>query len=186
MPNGTMILAGRSSGTIYAGRASAPITVGQLQVPSITAPAWRAGGACLPIPQCCCKGPVTVSPGETRLIMLNWASEVDSTEPPFAVYSVDEASLYDMSESPPVPANPDVIKISTGIGGTDPPVIDNSDAASLVKIRPPYGTNLMITVAPDAMIGKQYKLTICVLACSGCDPGKSRWCDCVVLRVAEC
>lgn len=184
MPNGTMILAGRSSGTIYAGRASAPVTVGQLQVPSISAPLWRSGGACLPIPQCCCKGPVTIAPGETALIPLNWATWVDSTQ--YNIYSVDEATLYDMSESPPVPADPDVIKITTGINGSDPAVVDNADAADLVKVIPPYGTNLMISVARDAVIGKQYKLTVCVLACSGCDPGKLRQCDCVVITVAEC
>jgi hypothetical protein len=72
-----------------------------------------------------------------------------------------------MGKSPPQITNPDIIKITSGTE-KDPDPPDNGDAADLVALRPPFGTQTLISVSKDARIGQQFKLDICVVVCDGC------------------
>jgi hypothetical protein len=124
---------------------------------------------------------------------MNWGAWLTSEATQgFNLYEVDSASLWDMTRSlwdmtrsPPQIADPAIIKITSGtINDPDPP--DNSDAAELVSVIPPHGTEMLIAVAKDARIGALYRLDLCVVACDGCADRKIRMCDCVVIVIAEC
>lgn len=189
MPNGGIIYAGRASGTIYAGRATPGLgglgVGGPVGYAGGRFDAWpypRGNGACAPVVPCCCKGPVQIAPGETQSIVLSWERWLNSV-PGYQLNTVAEASLYDMTQSPPVPADDTVIKITSGIPGNDP--TDNADAAGLVGLVPPFGSQVLIEAAKTAVIGAQYRLSICMIA-RDCDGRKIRQCDCVVIVIAEC
>lgn len=77
----------------------------------------------------------------------------------------------------PIPAT------STTLPGFEP---GWSDTGSDVSVIPPFATQTLIEVSKDATIGAQYRLSICLMACDGCDGRKMRMCDCVVIVIAEC
>jgi hypothetical protein len=146
----------------------------------------RTGAMCAPLVQCCCKGPWTIAPGEVQSLLMNWRAWLTSESAQgFNMYEVHSAALWDMGRSPPRIADPDIIKITSGTAN-DPDIPDNSAAAALVSVLPPYGTQALVEVSRDARIGQQFKLEICVVACDGCAGRKIRMCDCVVVVVAEC
>lgn len=190
------LYAGRATGTIYAGGsrpvyAGAPWFPNGFNSPSSPAAWGRSGGMCAPVTQCCCQGPINVAPGEIKSILLNWSPWIDDN-PGYNLAKVASARLDDMTQGRPRPADPDVIKVTTGIPGEDPPVIDNADVASLVRVIPGNqaagtapGTQTIIDVSEDAQIGDQYKLTVCMWA-RDCNGSLIRQCDCVVLNIAEC
>lgn len=183
-------IAGRSSGMINAGRSASSLLMGGGPVGWTGSANWnnwpfpRSSGMCAPIVPCCCKGPVTIAPGEIAPIILNWGAWIDSV-PGYSLNTVAEATLYDMTVVPPAPADEDIIHITSGIGLGDDPPPDNADGAGFVGLIPPYGTQVLIAVSNDARIGAQYRLTICMIA-RDCDGRKIRQCDCVVITIAEC
>lgn len=183
MPNGgSTIYAGRATNSIYTGRATPAIPAGAYAFPRGAVAGWPSQGLCAPPVQCCCKGPVNIAPGEIQSLVMQWATWLDSV-PGYALNAVASASLWDMTTSPPQPANPDVIKVVSGGGADEEP--DNSEVKSLVGLIPPYGTQVLIEASADAEIGAQYKLEICLVA-RDCDGRKIRQCDCVVIVIAEC
>lgn len=183
--NGNTIFAGRATGSVFAGRATPTILAGPdtAMFPRGTTPGWPSQGICSPVQQCCCKGPVNVAPGEIQSIVLNWGRWIDSV-PGYQLNTIDEVSLFDMSLTPPQPADPAVIKVVSG-KGDDPDPPDNSAAKGLAGLIPPYGTQVLIEAGATARIGAQYKLNICLIA-RDCDGRKIRQCDCVVITIAEC
>lgn len=192
MPNGTAsVYVSRAARTVFAGRPVTPLYGGvespQFGYASRDFAPWPwpgIGGVCRPIVQCCCKGPVTIAPGEIAPIVIDWGQWLNSLQGlGYQIDSVASASLLDPTENME-PADPDVIKVVSG-RNTDPDPPDNSDVAGLISLAPPYGTVALIEVAPDARIGAQYKLDICCVA-HDCDGRKIRKCDCVVITVAEC
>jgi len=107
----------------------------------------RTGAMCAPLIQCCCKGPWAIAPGEVQPLLLNWRAWLSSEATQgFNLYEVYSASLWDMGKSPPLIADPDIIKITSGTAD-DPDPPDNSDAADLVALRPPFGTQVLIAVS---------------------------------------
>lgn len=137
---------------------------------------------CAPI-QCCCKGPWSIGPGETLPMVLDWSRWLASV-PGYNLNAVTSAALMDMTVNPPVAANPDEIKIVSGMG-TDPDPPDNGDAADLVGLIPPTATQALFEVAPATAIGKQYRFNIAVTA-RDCDGRKITMQDCVMVVVAQC
>lgn len=144
---------------------------------------WPRGGMCTPPVQCCCKGPWNLAPGDIQPLAIDWSQWLTSV-PDYRLKAVLEASLIDMGERPPVPADADVIKIVSGMGD-DPDPPDNADAGKLVNVVPPYHTHVLLEAARDAEVGSLYRLNICVQAMD-CDGRKLRHCDCVVVAIAEC
>lgn len=191
--NGATVYVGRARGGVNVGRAPqavawssngggfAPNANGSLFWPTQQWP--RPMGICQPLQQCCCAGPVSIAPGEVYPLMINWANWIENT-PGFAIDSIYSASLSDPANAME-PADPDVIKVTTGIRGGDPDPPDNSDVADLISLVPPFGTLVLFEAAPDARLGAQYKLDLCLIA-HDCDGRRIRQCQCLVLVVAEC
>lgn len=198
MANGAITMV-RASATVYGGRASPSLYGGRASPALITgngaayglggsgAPSiWpRTGGMCAPIQQCCCLGPVTIAPGEIKQITINWANWIEGN-PGFNMSEVARSDLYDMTTGPrPFIADPDIMKVTSGIADRDPDPPDNSDVAKLITKVPPYGTMAIIEAGPDAPIGAGYKLDICLVA-HDCAGRMIRQCECVGITVAEC
>jgi len=172
------------NGSIFAGRAIASVNAGRAigQVAMFPAASVR-GGLCSPVPQCCCKGPWYIGPGETQPLGAFWDLWLKSI-PGFNLAKVLDASLYDMMLNPPGPADPDIIKLLVGADDDDDE-IDNGDVASAIRIVPPTQTTAFVQVGLDARINSQFRLNIALKArnCDG-DPAIIR--DCIVITVAEC
>jgi hypothetical protein len=139
---------------------------------------------CAPI-QCCCKGPWTIGPGETQPLTLDWSRWLNSSAMGgFTLNAVSSASLVDMTAHPPQPADPDDIRIVSGLGDDAEP--DNAEAKGLVNLLPAYAaTQIMIAVAEDVRVGSQYRLNLAVTA-RDCDGRRATMRDCVMIVVAEC
>lgn len=173
------IFGGRPMGALYGGRPMPSLYGGQS--PAI----WpRTNGMCAPVVACCCKGPVNIGPGEIAVLGINWGPWI-GTIPTYKVHAIASASLIDMMESPPSPPDPDVIKVTTSVPGTDPVPVDNADVASMISLIPPMGTQVAIEVGLGARIGDQYRLNICVTA-RDCDGRTARQCDCWVITISDC
>src|SRR5262245_43954439 len=160
MANGQTIYTGRAVNSIFGGRALSNLQgFGGQGLGTMPGPAsWpRTGAMCAPIVQCCCKGPWTIAPGETQPIIMDWSPWIASV-PGYNINKVDTAALWDMNVSPPVPSNPNVIKIVSG-QSDDPDTPDNSEAAALLGLIPPYGVQALIEVGEGAQIGFQYRLS---------------------------
>jgi len=142
----------------------------------------RSPALCAPQAQCCCKGPWQIGPGERQPLFMdltNWINGV----PGYNLNAVESASLWDMNKAPPAVADPDVIKVISGLDDSETP--DNEHAEDFISISPPCAAQAVIEAAPDARIGSQYKLDICFIA-RDCDGRKIRLCDCIVITIAEC
>lgn len=176
------IYAGRPMPTIYGGRPMPTVLAGaSAPMPAI----WpRTNGMCAAVVACCCKGPINVGPGEIATFSINWAPWLN-TIPGYKVHAIASASLFDMMESPPVPPDPTIIKVTTSVPGADPVPVDNADVASLISLIPPFGTQVAIEAGLSARIGDQYKLNICITA-RDCDGRTSRQCDCFVIVISDC
>lgn len=188
MVNGAAIYAGRSPAALYGGRSIAPL----FSTPTVNSTLnWTRQGnsLCIPRPQCCCKGPFNIAPGEQLSLPINWAAWLqnpDPSQPPlYNMNKVASADFFDMLASPPAPANPDIIKVVSGIAVDDPPLFDNADVSDLILLRPPYFTEVFIEASDDAVVGSQYRLRMCLIA-RDCEGHVQRMCDCFVVTVAEC
>lgn len=176
------IYGGRPMSGFYGGRPMPGSFAGQSSpMPAI----WpRTNGMCAPVVSCCCKGPVNIGPGEIYTLAINWSPWLSTIEG-FKLHSIASASLLDMMESPPLAADPDIIRVTTSVPGTDPDPLDNADVGSMISIIPPIGMIVAIEVSEDARIGDQYKLNICATA-RDCDGRTSRQCDCWVVVISAC
>src|SRR5262245_13240735 len=186
MANGQTIYTGRAVTSIFGGRALSNLQgLGGQGLGTMPGPAsWpRTGAMCAPIQQCCCKGPWTIAPGETQPLIMDWSPWVTSALG-CQINKVDTEPSWDMNVSPPAPAPPGVIKIVSGMSG-DPEPPNNSEAAALLGLIPPYGVQALIEVGEGAAIGAQYRLSLCLIA-RDCDGRKIKQCDCVVITIAEC
>jgi hypothetical protein len=137
---------------------------------------------CAPI-QCCCKGPWSIGPGERLPLVMDWSRWLASV-PGYNLSSVASAALMDMTVNPPVPANATEIKVVSGMGD-DPEPPDNGNAAALVGLIPPVGTQTLFEVDSNTPIGKQYRFNIAVTA-RDCDGRKITMQDCVMVVIAQC
>jgi len=194
MPNGL----GRATNSIFTGRALSAVNLATPGALGRSYPSgwgsgvgndfvgWpRTGAMCAPPVQCCCKGPITIGPGEVRPILADWSAWLQSDSMQgFNLYEIASAQLLDVTRTPMLPADPKIIKVVRNTQDPDPP--DNSDVKGLIDIVPPYGMRLMIEAAPDAPIGRQFKLDFCAVACDGCEGRKARMCDCIVITIQEC
>jgi hypothetical protein len=184
MANGGTIYAGRAPAMLYGGRSVSSLSASMQSLAS-----WSRGhGLCVPTVQCCCKGPWTIAPGEQLALTItwaNWLADPNGGPPLYFMNKVDEASLYDMTSGRPTPADPEEIRVVTGIAADDPDEFDNADVADLINLRPPFATEVFILASKDARIGSQYRLSMCVLA-RDCEGRLQRMCDCFVITVAEC
>jgi hypothetical protein len=191
MPNGASVYVGRGVNSVFTGRAVPTVNGGvagsAFGYASRDFAPWpwpRLAGACKPIVQCCCAGPVNIAPGEVQPIIMNWGAWIESLQGlEYRLDSILALSLLDPAENMQA-ADAGIIKIISGRDG-DPDPPDNTEAAQLASLAPPYGVQVLIEVAPDARIGAQYKLDICVGA-HDCDGRKIRQCSCVVITIAEC
>ena len=150
--------------------------------------AWpRFGALCSPPVVCCCKGPWNIAPGERQPLTMTWDAWLQSV-PGYSLVGVASASLWRMTGVPsPEIADPTMIKVVSGISGKDPEEPDNSDVADLIGMLPQLnGTQTLIEVAPDAPLGQQFKLDMCIEACEGCRGREIRMCDCFVIVIQEC
>lgn len=178
----TTIFAGRAVPSIYAGRAVPTTYAGQSgAMPAI----WpRTNGMCAPVVSCCCKGPLNVGPGEMQVFPISWATWLSSI-PDYKISAIASASLWDMMESPPVPADPAIVKVTSGVPGVDPVPVDNANVAGLISFIPPLGMQVAIEAGLGARIGDQFKLNVCVTA-RDCDGRTARQCDCFVIVISDC
>jgi len=103
--------------------------------------------------------------------------------PGFNLAKVLEASLYDMTLTPPAPADPDIIKLLASDDDETEP--DNEDLAAAIRIVPPYDTLAFVAVDIDAPINSQFRLNLAVKA-RNCDSDPAIMRVCVVITVAEC
>ena len=155
-----MINAGSTIFAERTGRAPGPLAerLQERRSPADSSADWigwpRTGAMCAPLVQCCCKGPWTLAPGEVQSLLLNWRAWLTSEAVQgFNLYAVAQASLWDMTKSPPQIADANIIKITSGtVNDPDPP--DNSDAADLFALRPPFGAQTLISVSQNARIGQ--------------------------------
>jgi hypothetical protein len=88
-----------------------------------------------------------------------------------------------MTLNPPGPADPETIKLISGMVEDEEP--DNEDAADLIDIVPPYTAQTIVAVSLDARLGAQFKLSLAVSA-RDCDGRKIVMRDCVAITVVEC
>lgn len=202
MANG-IIAGGRAISTVFGGRGISPVSglmggwgalaPGGFYSPSSPS-AWpRTGAMCAPQVQCCCDGPWNIGPGETQPLVYD-VSQWLASVPGYQLIGVSAAALFDMTRSPPIAADPEVVRVVTGIYGRDPEPPDNSDVAELISLVSMVNPVMNVTTAvetliqagPNAPIGAQFKLDLCLVACSGCDGKKIVQCRCIIITVAEC
>src|SRR5262245_1194497 len=197
MPIGGVMSAGRSANTIMGGRAVNGITAaaapgafrsdngGMAGYVDWRWVGWpRTGAMCAPIVQCCCKGPWSLAPGEIQPLIIDWSRWIASL-PGYVANCIDTASLWDMTLAVPAPADPAIIKMTSGQESADPDPPDNSDVADLISLVPPSAVQVLISASEQAKIGAQYRLSLC-LSARDCDGRRIRMCDCVVITIAEC
>jgi len=179
MANGGTIFAGRAVSQLAAGRA-----VGSIAPSSVVNGSFpRNAALCAPVQQCCCKGPWTIGPGETLPLILDWSTWLNSL-PGYNLNKVADMSLFDMTVNPPQPADPDIIKVVSGIGD-DPEEPDNSDVGDLAALIPPTAIQVMFEVSSEARIGAQYKLDFGLFA-RDCEGRRITMRDCVAVVIAQC
>jgi hypothetical protein len=185
MVNGTLI-GGRSLSTFYGGRAVQSFRSGAAAsvLPASDFSTWPRTGACGPPVQCCCKGPFNIGPGETLPLIVQWSPIINSV-PDYRLSRVTRASLWDMNANPVVPADPSIIRLTPDGISNDEEESDNEDVADQITIEPPWFTTALVRVAKGAIIGRQYRLNICV-ALRDCRPRELEICDCYVIVIAEC
>jgi len=177
------------NGPLSAGRAIGGLAVGRAVQPLMSS--WAGGsafpltsGVCGPVPQCCCVGPWNIKPGETQPLALQWQRWIDSV-PGYVLHKVLDASLYDMTVNPPVPADPEIIKVISTDYDNEGDDIDNADVGDMIELLPPYVTHTRVEVGLEARIGSQFRLNLAVAA-RDCDGRRIVMRDCVVIVVSEC
>ena len=185
MANGALS-GGRAVGAFYGGRAVTSFRSGAA-ASSITTDVstWPRSGACGPPVQCCCKGSWNIGPGERLPLIVAWSPLINSV-PGYTLSDVSSASLMDMNAQPIVPADPEIIKVTSGKAGVDETELDNEDVSDQITISPTFvTTQAIIEVSPKASVGKMYRLNICVMA-RDCEGHDIRMCDCYVISIAQC
>jgi len=186
MANGGPMTGGRTVSAMYGGRPVRAFALGNEDAMASLQPnIWpRPSGVCAPVRRCCCKGPWNIGPGEALPLSIVWSPFIDSLSG-YVLHSVAVAELLDMHTTPPQPADPEMIKITTGIAADDPEDPDNSDVADLIAIIPPVATQAIIEVGEDTPINRQFRLNIAVNA-RDCDGHVITLRDCFVIVIAEC
>src|SRR5215475_6097313 len=167
MPNGAAL--GRAVSSVSMGRVLSSLNLGTAGPAGRVYPAWGSGvgndfvgwprtaAMCVPPIQCCCKGPITVGPGEVRPVFGDWTGWLQSDSMQgFNLFEIASAQLLDVTRTPMIPADPAIIKIVRNTQDPAPP--NNGDVKGLIDLVPPSGMRFMIEAAPDAPIGKQFKL----------------------------
>ena len=118
-------------------------------------------------------------PGETLPMQIDW-SGFGASVPGYALATVDEATLKDMTKAPPVDADPDEIKLVSGLA-TDPDPPPTPGFTSIIDGR---ATETLVWTAPDVPVGRVYRFDITV-GWTNCNGRKIVVHDCVSICIVS-